>query len=220
MLEYATTHDDPNGALSRWVLDAARRANSDDGRLYARVSEAGGDYTVSLYSDAARTQLVARGSITGDSGDVILTEQNSSGLSGSMRLRNATALDAVVDAFYADDDDLTALQKEVASFLINGEFAGRPGFAEPLARAKRVMDALLNARYPQGWRADSLAPLAEPASRYALFFIYDYLSTRADDAAAQLAAHWRREARLALPRVRLSLAGEATTPFVPRIQRS
>ena len=92
-----------------------------------------------------------------------------------------------------------------------------------------VLCGLVGALREGGWKTESKArvlagrteaPLAEPASRYALFFIYDYLSTRADDAAAQLAAHWRREARLALPRVRLSLAGEATTPFVPRIQRS
>lgn len=220
MLEYVTTHDDPGGALTRWLLDGATRDNTDHGRAYVRLTESGGDYTVSLFSDPARTQLVAQGTSTGASGPVSLDEQNSSGLSGGLQLREATPFDATIDIFYADDADVTALQKEVASFLVDGAFADRLGFASPLAQAKRVMDALLNARHPEGWRADSLEPLADATARYALFFIYEYLSTRPDDPASQLAAHWRQQARLALPHIRISLAGELATPFVPRIQRS
>lgn len=220
MLEYATTHDDPNGVLSRWQLDGAARGNTDDGRAYVRVSKTGSNYTVNLYSDAARTQLMSQGTRSGDTGDVTLTEQNASGLAGSVHIQTATSFDATVDVFYADDVDVTTLQKDVASFLVSNEFAGRPGFAQPLARAKRVIDALLNARIPEGWRADSLAPLAEATARYALFFIYDYLSTRPDDPASRLAAHWRREARAALPSIRISLAGEVVRPFTSRIERS
>ena len=220
MLEYATTHDDPDAVLSHWQLDGAARANTDDGRAYVRVSQSGGDYTISLYRDAARTQLVALGTRSGDTGDVTLAEQNASGLSGSVHIQHATAFDACVDVFYADDDDVAGLQQGVSGFLVDGEFAGRPGFAEPLARAKRVIDALMNARYPEGWRADSLAPLAEATARYALFFLYDYLSTRPDDPGSHLAAHWRREARAVLPSIRISLAGEVVRPFTSRIQRS
>ena len=111
MLEYATTHDDPAGVFSRWTLDGAGRDNTDNGRGYTRISEAGGDYTVSVYSDPERTTLVAQGTLTGStSGKVTLTEQNSSGLSGSVRLRNASVFDANVDVFYADDADLTPMR--------------------------------------------------------------------------------------------------------------
>lgn len=220
MLEYATTHDDPHGVFTRWTLDGAVRANTDHGRLYARVTQPGGDTTVSLYSDAARTQLVADGTISGDTAPVTLTQQNSSGLSGSVEVTGAVQFDPTVDVFYADDDDVTALQKDVSGFLDGGEFAARPGFAEPLARAKRVVDALLAGRFPQGWRADALSPLADACARYALFFIYDHLSTRPDDPAAALALHWRREARLALPLIRLSINGETLSPFTSRVTRA
>lgn len=221
MLEYVTTHDDPSGVFSRWVLDGASRANTDHGRLYTRITQGSGTSTVSLFRDTAHTQPVAEGTLNGSvSGKVALAEQNSSGLSGSVELDGATPLNASIDVFYAADDDLTALQKSVSEFIEAGEFAGRPGFAEPLARAKRVMDALLNSRFPRGWRTDSLAPLSEATARYALFFIYDHLSTRPDDPGAGLARHWRREARLALPQIRLSVAGETTSPFISRVTRA
>lgn len=220
MLEYVTTHDDPHGVFSRWVLDGASRANTDHGRLYTRVTEAGGNFSVSLFSDAARTQLMAQGTLDAATGDVSLAAQNASGLSGSVRITDATPFEAVIDAFYADDDDLLSLHKGIGAFLANGQFANRPGFSDPLARAKRVLDALLNARFPQGWRADSLQPLADATARYALFFLYDHLSSRADDPSAYLAARWRREARLSLPRVRLSVAGQVVQPFTAQILRS
>lgn len=220
MLEYVTTHDDPQGVFSRWVLDGADRGNTDHGRLYTRVTEAGGDFTVSLFSDAARSALVAQGALDDDTGDVSLTAQNASGLSGSVRITDATTFEAVIDAFYADDDDMAALHKGIDAFLIAGEFANRPGFADPLARAKRVMDALLNARLPRGRRADSLQPLADATARYALFFLYDHLSSRADDPSSHLAMRWRREARVMLPHIRLSLGGQLVQPFTAQILRS
>ncbi|MBZ0135667.1 MAG: hypothetical protein K8I27_04785 [Planctomycetes bacterium] len=220
MLEYVTTHDDPYGVFSRWLIDGAKRANTDHGRLYPRVTQSGGDTTVSLYRDAARTQLVADGTINGATGEISLVQQGSSGLSGSVELTSAVPFDVTIDVFYADDDDVTVRQKDVAGFLDGGEFAGRPGFAEPLARAKRVIDVLLNARCPQGWRADVLSPLADACATYALFFIYDHLSTRPDDPAAALATHWRREARLALPLIRLSVASETLSPFTSRVTRA
>jgi hypothetical protein len=214
MLEYVTTHDHADTVFSDWLIDRASRANTDHGRLYVRLAQD----TVRLYRDAARTLLVAAGSLEGN--DVTLTAENDSGLGGSMRVNFAGLLDATIDVFYADDDDVSALQKDVAGFLVNGDFAGRPGFADPLARAKRVMDALVNARLAPGWRADDLQPLAGATARFALFFIYDCLSSRADDAASHRASHWRREARTALAAVTLSISGQAATPFTPRVERA
>ena len=221
MLEYVTTHGDPDNVFSAWLLDGAARANSDNGRLYTRITPAGDDTTVSLFRDADRTLLVADGTLVGgNTGQITLVEQNSSGLGGGVSVQAATPFEAEIDVFYADDNDVSALQKDVGGFLDNGGFAGRPGFAEPLARAKRVVDALLNARLAQAWRADELSPLADAAARYALFFIYDHLSTRPDDPAAALAAHWRREARLALPLINLSINGEPVSPFTSRVTRA
>ena len=221
MLEYVTTHDDPSHVFTRWVIDGANRANTAHGRIYARTTSDVEDCVLSLYGDAARTALIATGTLNAAStGNVVLTEQNDSGVSGSVHLQNATALDATLDVFYADDADLSARQKDIGGFVIAGEFAGRPGFSDPLARAKRVIDALMNARFPEGWRADDLQPLADATACYALYFIYDHLSTRTDDAAAQLASAWRRNARRVLPLIRLNLNGEPTTPFITRVERA
>lgn len=211
MLEYATTHDDPTGVFSHWLVDGADRDNTDHGRLYVRIDDA---LEVSLYADAARTDLVAMVE------DNQVIEQNDSGLSGRVRVTNATPLLASVDLFYADDADLAALQGGVAGFLTEGVFNNRPGFAEPLARAKRVVDALLNARLPRGWRADDLQPLAHTTACYALLFIYDHLSTHVDDAAAERARHWRHEARRALPSLQLLINGASCAPFQPRVLRA
>jgi hypothetical protein len=220
MLEYVTTHDDRDAVFSDWLIDGASRANTDHGRLYVRVTQ-DADTTISLYQDSAHTQLVAEGTLDGDdTGEVTLTEENGSGLSGGVHVNFAGAQDATIDAFYADDADVTALRKDVAGFLTGGEFAGRPGFADPLARAKRVVDALLNARMRPGWRADDLQPLADVTARFALFFIYDYLTSRTDDAAAQRASHWRQEARAALPQIQLSINGCVVRPFTPRVERA
>jgi hypothetical protein len=220
MLDYVTTHDDPDATLTRWVIDGASRTNTDHGRLYVRITQ-DADTTVSLYRDAARSVPVAEGTLVGDdTGEVTLTEENDSGLSGSVELQFASAMDAALDVFYADDADLIALQKCVADFLVSGQFGGRPGFADPLARAKRVMDAMLNARLPRGWRADSLQPLADATARFALFFIYDHLSSRDDDASAQRARYWRVQARAALPAIQLSIDGCLVRPFTPRVERA
>jgi flagellin-like hook-associated protein FlgL len=64
-------------------LDPGRNADPD-GNLYAELLDVAGSPTVRLYKDAAHTQLVAEGSIGGPSGLVTLSEQNNSGLTGSV----------------------------------------------------------------------------------------------------------------------------------------
>jgi len=221
MLDYVTTHDDPNAVFDHWVLDGASRANTDDGRAYVRLAQAGGDTTVSLYRDAARTLLVASGTLAGsDTGTVQLAAQNGSGLSGSVEASFATPMDCVLDVFYADDADVLALRRDVTAFLAGGNFADRPGFADPLSRAKRVVDAILAPRLCEGWKADSLRPLADITARFALFFIHDHLSSRADDAAANRASWWRLEALALLPSLRLQMAGRPIRPLTPRVVRA
>ncbi|MCC7509195.1 MAG: hypothetical protein IT464_07450 [Planctomycetes bacterium] len=218
MIEYVTTHGAP--ALTRWDLHGASRDNTDNGRAWLRLSRDGNDHTVTLYRDALRTRAVAAGTIDSSSGELALAALNASGLYGSVRLHDAVAGDAVIDIFYACDADLLVRHAGLAAFLDDGNFAGREGFSEPCLRAKRLIDALINARLPAGWLADELAPLTEATSLYALQFLFDYLSTRADDPAAQLALRWRDAARESLSRIRLPLGGSAEQVFVPRLIRT
>jgi len=73
--------------LDDWQFEgAAKGENTDaDGKLYVTLSDSGGTRLVSCYKDAARTELVCEGSREGD-GVVTLSEQNSSGLSGSVEV--------------------------------------------------------------------------------------------------------------------------------------
>ncbi len=217
MLEYVTTHGAP--FLTHWDMHGASRDNSDNGRCWVRVVEVGGEFTVTLYRDAARTEPVAAGSLDAASGELSLAALNDSGLTGTVRLAGAFAADAVIDIFYACDEDLLARQSEIAGFLSDGTFAGREGFSEPCLRAKRVMDALLSARIGAGWIADDLQPLAEATAAFALSFLYDFLATRPDDPASEHAKQWRHRARKALPRIRLSFDGNEEQLFEARLIR-
>lgn len=216
MLEYVTTH----GAsfLARWKLNGATRDNTDHGRAYVRVTRDGNTFTVTLCRDEARIQAVAEG--TGENGELTLSPVDDSGLSGSVVLTNAATADAIIDIFYATDADLLARQAAIASLLKEGKFAGQDGFSEPCARAKRIMDALLNARLGSAWIADDLQPLADATALYALHLIYDHLSTRHDDPAAQQSRHYRQHARKALGQITLSIGGDEQQVFEPRLIRA
>jgi|GEM_PF-3129435 len=92
-----TETGDENDQLSLWEFDGAEKGeNTDpDGKLYVTLSDNGGTRTVSCYKDAAKTQLVCRGSRTGN-GTVQLLEQNNSGLTGSVVLTYTSDDDTIV----------------------------------------------------------------------------------------------------------------------------
>lgn len=71
------------GQLSVPLLVGGTALNTDDGWLYGSLSDATGTRTVNLYSDSARSVLVASGSKAGD-GEITLAEVSSSGLSGKI----------------------------------------------------------------------------------------------------------------------------------------
>jgi hypothetical protein len=76
--------DEPGGPfLLSLTLTGADETNTDNGTLYWNRTSGPGTYTVFVYSDFSKTQLVAEGTHAGDS-PLILDEQNSSGLSGSI----------------------------------------------------------------------------------------------------------------------------------------
>lgn len=208
-----------NAPTTHWSFTGANRGNTSDGRAWARVSRAGDTFTVTVFRDELRDVAVASGSRNG-LGAVTLAEAGGSGLSGTVEIAHAATGDCELDVFYACDEDLVARHTDVSAHLMDGAFAGEPGFSGPCARAKGVVDVLLAARLGSDFRAESLAPLAEPTALYALFFLYSWLSTRADDPAGALAARFRAEAHAALPYVRLVRGAEVVTPFAPRVMRA
>jgi hypothetical protein len=85
-----TETGDSAGDLSAWVLNGVRPGFNTDSlnRIYAKLEDetpSAGQARVSLYSDAARTQLAAQGSAA-NGNTVTLAEQNQSGLSGTVAL--------------------------------------------------------------------------------------------------------------------------------------
>lgn len=216
MLEYVTARGTP--ALARWNISGAGRGNTSDGRLWFVLAQDGSDCALTLFRDQPCTLAVASGARSGP-GALALAALNDSGLSGSVELAAAAQGRGELDVFYACDADLTALARDVEAHLSGGQFAGGPGFLVPCAGAKRVLDALLRARLGPGFVPDSLAPLAEVASLYALSFLYEWLAARPDDAASTLAGHFRARARAALPGLRLPCNGQWIAPFASRLAR-
>jgi hypothetical protein len=80
--EIVEVGDDSN-QLSSWSLSGVELSNTDDFKLYWELTDSGGTRTVTLYKDSAKSSAVASGSKSGD-GSITLSEQNSSGLSGSV----------------------------------------------------------------------------------------------------------------------------------------
>ncbi len=82
---FPTEANDGGDQLSYWKLPGIDLAANTGaaGKIYVELSDTAGTRKVSLYSDSAKTALVAEGTLVGD-GTVTLTEQNSSGLSGSV----------------------------------------------------------------------------------------------------------------------------------------
>lgn len=104
---FPTELNDLGGQLSNWSLYGLDLGvNTDeDGKLYVELSDLGGTREVLLYSDSAKSLLVAEGTRLGD-GTVTLAEVASSGLSGSVR----------VD--YTSDDDTVELACYTTHYLV------------------------------------------------------------------------------------------------------
>ena len=92
---------DDSGQLSLWQLTGVQLGTNTDatGRLYGKLEWNGlsSEYEVSLYSDAALSNLVAFGG-RADDGWVTLSERNSSGISGGVLL-----------SYSADDSNIVLL---------------------------------------------------------------------------------------------------------------
>lgn len=96
-----TEANDGGTALSTWVLAGVRPGFNTDSawKIYVTLTDetpGAGEARVSLYSDAARTALVAQGSAANNN-TVTLAEQNNSGLSGTVALAAPSATDSDIE---------------------------------------------------------------------------------------------------------------------------
>lgn len=101
-----TEANDTGNALSSWVLAGVRPGvnTSDAGIIYVTLTDespGAGQATINLYSDAAKTALVATGS-GNDSTTVTLSESNDSGLSGTVALAAPSASDTGITLTVAE----------------------------------------------------------------------------------------------------------------------
>lgn len=78
-----TEAGDASNQMSSWVINGATAGETNSFVLYWTLTDSGGDRTVNVYKDSGGSNLVATGTRTGD-GSVTLTEQNSSGITGSV----------------------------------------------------------------------------------------------------------------------------------------
>ena len=117
-----STYDD-GGLTSAWSIVGAQRGIncSEGGQLFVKLTHnnpGGGSGLVQLYSDSARTQLVAQGSGVYAT-TVTLAAQNNSGLSGSVALGNLSA-DVNVIVLLLNIDESTK-NKRVFNLLTPGD---------------------------------------------------------------------------------------------------
>jgi|GEM_PF-1901174 len=109
-------YGDSGNQLSGWTLDGLALDNSDKLVCYWSLSNSGTTRTVNLYSDSARSDLVASGSRTGD-GEITLTASGGSRLSG-----------AVTVAYTGND---TGTVGAPTYLIVSAEHAGQAGEPAP-----------------------------------------------------------------------------------------
>lgn len=132
---------------------------TDSGTLYAKLQQADGAYTISLFADIARSRLVCSGS-----GDITtpfaLSAQNGSGITGIAYLASYTADDTgivVIPTFAVDVDVMISTQ--ACQWLAGSLYDAAFGLAELHAQAMReIMGSSLPAMVPDLFGHEGLAP--------------------------------------------------------------
>ena len=91
LLQTVTEAGDAANQCASWTFAGAGNTNTDSGVLYWKLVDVAGTRTVSVYknSDGEAANLVAQGSKVGD-GEITLTAQNTSGLTGSVTVTYAS----------------------------------------------------------------------------------------------------------------------------------
>lgn len=84
-----TVAGDTASSLTLFTITGATSSNTNGYKLYWKLTNSGSTRTINVYKDAAGSNLVASGSRTGD-GSITLTQQNTSGISGSVTVAYTT----------------------------------------------------------------------------------------------------------------------------------
>jgi hypothetical protein len=147
---------DPQAQITRWRLSGSElgRNTDPDGFGYVRLSSsAAAEFTVELYRDPARTQLVADGHRSSATGIVSLIERNASGLTGTVTIdfsggSNTTVISAIpavlawrlqhlrtvwaqqdrLDDLYSQGESLAALSQLPQGIQFPAGLAGKIGY--------------------------------------------------------------------------------------------
>lgn len=126
---YVVRIKDGNDQLEQWALSGLSYsgANNDGGALYVKITATGGTATISLYKDKglASGDEVARGTTadTGTDVSVTLSAQNSSGLTGTVRMRKFIANDSdlIIYPTLAIDSHLNDREDNLSRWRLSGD---------------------------------------------------------------------------------------------------
>ncbi|MCD4656238.1 MAG: hypothetical protein K8S87_01720 [Planctomycetes bacterium] len=189
---------------SCWKLSGYSRENTDGGRLFCSIYKDLPEYKVEIYKSANKESgsLVASGAIAAVSGEVVLDEENSSGLSGTMMLDYLLDTEFEIIVFYACYEDMRGFERNLADLLDdNGQIDGSPRFETFIEHSKRILDAHLAVRFsrstysnPPG-REQLSSPdiLREPTIYATLSALYFYLKADFNDSNFKLALDYQKK---------------------------
>jgi len=145
-------YGDVDDQLSSWSLSGVQfDKNTDEkGQIYVKVyyDSGGGEYQVTLYKDAAMNNAVAYGATNSTPGTVTLSEQNDSGLSGSVYLD-----------YSADTTDVYLKVKPSASRML--AWLGEHRWDKEVELQKQSQDTFSSAAATLGTLRDTLAALLD-----------------------------------------------------------
>ena len=93
---------DNNNQLSGWIgITGLTLDNTDDGRLYVTINYSIPNYGLWIYKDSAKTEIVAHSEEYTGTGSIAISENNSSGISGTVTVDAVVAADADIEVLFA-----------------------------------------------------------------------------------------------------------------------
>ncbi len=135
------------GVVSNWTFVGARRGDncSEGGRLFIKLNDenpGANQAQIQVYSDIARTALVAQGDAA-DGATVTLAEQNASGLTGTALLGTVAATDTDINLLLDIDEELKGNR---AFGITAGSTAAKRKYQDMLVSIEGSISGLVNAR--------------------------------------------------------------------------
>lgn len=189
----------------------------EQGRLYWKVTSNGASSTLKLYREealAAGDEVATSSTFTISSTafvTVTLAQANSSGLSGSCRVRAGATSTGDCIITYAVEDDLKRVTHDLTSLLSSSQWEGVARFEGALRQAKQEIDGWIRDGFPvkaSGERDISgLAAPRELAMTHAYLTTSILMENRVNLAPekAELVTFWRKRAKESFAAIKPSL---------------